>query len=140
MADEHECHGPPADEWSTFIQWMRGTAEYPNDGGFAGDVGRRLETLEGNYKKLAEGLTGLPDAIGRQTAASITEAFRVNAIIVANAKRIEDDTTELARRKIITDRRTAVSGRAIAAVIGVGVIVFGALIVAVVNSWLAVHH
>ena len=140
MAEEHVCHGPPAEEWTTFIQWMRGTDEYPNGGGFAGDVGRRLETLEVNYDKLAMGLSRLPSAVAQQTAAAITEAFRVNAITVANAKRIEDDETETARRKVIADRRTIMSGRAIAAAIGVGVIVVGALIVALINNWSALHH
>lgn len=140
MPEESVCHGPSSEEWTTFIQWMRGTDEFPNGGGFAGDVGRRLATLEGNYAKLASGLAGLPDEIGRQTAGAITEAFRVNAITVASAKRVEDDATETARRKVVTDRRTALSGRAIAAVIGVTVIVLAALIVAVADNWLSIHH
>jgi hypothetical protein len=116
--------GINVDEWNTFVQWMRGTMEYPDGGGFAGDVGRRLTSLE----QLEGRLDDLPAVIATQTADAIKAAFAENRKTVALAKAEADDTTT-------TTRRLALRGRAVTAAIAFFVVVIGGFVLALLNHW-----
>lgn len=120
---------PSGEDWNTFIQWMRGTMEYPDGGGFAGDVGRRLKGLEDHNKTLQEALVDLPAAIAKQTSESIANAFIANARTVADAKIMEDAKTEAARKLLASTRRSITTGRIITAILSILVIVVAAIIV-----------
>jgi hypothetical protein len=118
------CHGPSVEEWTKFIQWIKGTEDYPNAGGFAGDVGRRLAHLEELEIRFDE----LPAVIAGETAKAITAAFAENRKTVALAKAEADDATT-------TTRRLALRGRALAALIAFAVVVAGGFVLALLNHW-----
>jgi hypothetical protein len=124
MPELHVCHGPPLEEWTTFVQWIKGTEDYPNAGGFAGDVGRRLAHLE----ELEQRLDDLPAMVAEQTAKAITAAFTENRKTVALAKAEADDATT-------TTRRLALRGKAFAALVAFAVLVVGGFVLALLNHW-----